>query len=263
MKNNIFTVCIDGSIGVGKSTMIDILKNKFKDWVFIPEPVEEWINSGILDAFYKDMNRYSYTFQSKVFIDRTKVLMECINPENNQIIRVVERSPYADRYCFAQNCYDSGLMNKMEWNIYTEWFDWLSYTISLRTYIDMFVFLKCDPSTSFERIKSRGRKEEDKISIDYLKKLSKFHLNHQKLVTVTAVHPPARFGELVLKKSNVIKNSSSETKRIPLFNNRLITLRKSVLQDNSFNPIRSCGNHIYRSTCELLNTINIIFSCFR
>ena len=37
-----------------------------------------------------------------------------------------------------------------------------------------------------------------------LKKLSKFHLNHQKLVTVTAVHPPARFGELVLKKSNVI-----------------------------------------------------------
>ena len=37
-----------------------------------------------------------------------------------------------------------------------------------------------------------------------LKKLSKFHLNHQKLVTVTAVHPPARFGELVLKKNNVI-----------------------------------------------------------
>ena len=37
-----------------------------------------------------------------------------------------------------------------------------------------------------------------------LKKLSKFHLNHRKLVTVTAVHPPARFGELVLRKSNVI-----------------------------------------------------------
>jgi|SaaInlV_165m_DNA_1040744.scaffolds.fasta_scaffold16290_2 deoxyadenosine/deoxycytidine kinase len=190
MKNNIFTVCIDGSIGVGKSTMIDILKNKFKDWVFIPEPVEEWINSGILDAFYKDMNRYSYTFQSKVFIDRTKVLMECINPENNQIIRVVERSPYADRYCFAQNCYDSGLMNKMEWNIYTEWFDWLSYTISLRTYIDMFVFLKCDPSTSFERIKSRGRKEEDKISIDYLKKLSKCYNDLYEYIDIPACEAP-------------------------------------------------------------------------
>ena len=37
-----------------------------------------------------------------------------------------------------------------------------------------------------------------------LKKLLKFHLSHQKLVTVTAVHPPARFGEFVLRKSNVI-----------------------------------------------------------
>jgi len=172
MKNNIFTVCVDGSIGVGKSTMIDILKTKFPKWVFISEPVDKWIETGILDAFYKDMSRYSYTFQNKVFLDRTRVLMECTNPENNFTIRVVERSPYADRYCFAQNCYDSGLMNKMEWNIYTEWFDWLSYTISLRTYIDMFVFLKCDYNTSFERINSRGRKEEDEISIDYLKKLS-------------------------------------------------------------------------------------------
>lgn len=38
-----------------------------------------------------------------------------------------------------------------------------------------------------------------------LKKLLKFHLSHKKLATVTAVHPPARFGELVLKK-NKVKN---------------------------------------------------------
>ena len=37
-----------------------------------------------------------------------------------------------------------------------------------------------------------------------LKKLLKFHVSHKKLVTVTAVHPPARFGELLLKKTNVI-----------------------------------------------------------
>ena len=37
-----------------------------------------------------------------------------------------------------------------------------------------------------------------------LKKLLKFHRSHKKLVTVTAVHPPARFGELLLKRTNVI-----------------------------------------------------------
>ncbi|MDC3167035.1 sugar phosphate nucleotidyltransferase [Candidatus Pelagibacter sp.] len=37
-----------------------------------------------------------------------------------------------------------------------------------------------------------------------IKKLLKFHRSHKKLVTVTAVHPPARFGELLLKRTNVI-----------------------------------------------------------
>ena len=33
----------------------------------------------------------------------------------------------------------------------------------------------------------------------------KFHLKHKKIATLTAVHPPARFGELKIKKSKVIK----------------------------------------------------------
>ena len=36
-----------------------------------------------------------------------------------------------------------------------------------------------------------------------LKKLLNFHLKHKKLVTVTAVHPPARFGELVIDRHKV------------------------------------------------------------
>ena len=40
----------------------------------------------------------------------------------------------------------------------------------------------------------------DGISSVNLKKLLKFHLKKKKLVTVTAVRPPARFGEIQLKK---------------------------------------------------------------
>jgi|TARA_B100001964_G_scaffold226361_1_gene275196 glucose-1-phosphate cytidylyltransferase len=36
-----------------------------------------------------------------------------------------------------------------------------------------------------------------------LNKLVKFHLNHNKMATITAVHPPARFGELVLDGNSV------------------------------------------------------------
>ena len=34
--------------------------------------------------------------------------------------------------------------------------------------------------------------------------LLKFHKNHGKMVTITGVHPPARFGELVEKDNNVL-----------------------------------------------------------
>ncbi|MEP6987129.1 MAG: glucose-1-phosphate cytidylyltransferase, partial [Chloroflexota bacterium] len=36
-----------------------------------------------------------------------------------------------------------------------------------------------------------------------LQKLHHFHLSHKKMATVSAVRPPSRFGELVLKGSQV------------------------------------------------------------
>lgn len=37
-----------------------------------------------------------------------------------------------------------------------------------------------------------------------IKSLEEFHKSHKKMVTITAVHPPARFGSLTLKNSEVI-----------------------------------------------------------
>jgi glucose-1-phosphate cytidylyltransferase len=62
-----------------------------------------------------------------------------------------------------------------------------------------------------KRIKRFLKKDEnfmftygDGISNINLKKLEIFHNKHKKLVTVTAVHPPARFGEIILKKNKVV-----------------------------------------------------------
>ena len=45
----------------------------------------------------------------------------------------------------------------------------------------------------------------DGVSNINLSKLEKFHLKNEKIVTVTAVRPPARFGELTMKGSIVTK----------------------------------------------------------
>ena len=44
----------------------------------------------------------------------------------------------------------------------------------------------------------------DGISNVNLKKLLNFHIKRKKIITVTAVRPPARFGEIVLKKDSVL-----------------------------------------------------------
>ncbi|WP_440677286.1 sugar phosphate nucleotidyltransferase [Candidatus Pelagibacter sp. HIMB1587] len=45
----------------------------------------------------------------------------------------------------------------------------------------------------------------DGLSNINLRKLLKFHKNNKKKITLTAVHPPARFGELSIKKNTVSK----------------------------------------------------------
>jgi len=45
----------------------------------------------------------------------------------------------------------------------------------------------------------------DGVSDVDLKKLLSFHLKHKKIATLTAVHPPARFGELKIRNSKIIE----------------------------------------------------------
>ena len=44
----------------------------------------------------------------------------------------------------------------------------------------------------------------DGISSVNLKNLYNFHKKNKKIITVTAVRPPARFGEIILKNKKVI-----------------------------------------------------------
>ena len=118
---------IEGNIGAGKSTFLAKV-GRFLDVQQVFEPCSAWQDVGgagnILQAFYDDGKRWAYTFQSYAFI--TRVLAQ----EKNKLlhpdaIQLLERSVYSDRYCFAKNAYESGLMNSLEWALYCEWFEWL------------------------------------------------------------------------------------------------------------------------------------------
>tara|TARA_B110000211_G_C13756231_1_gene411076 strand:- start:233 stop:655 length:423 start_codon:yes stop_codon:yes gene_type:complete len=70
----------------------------------------------------------------------------------------------------------------------------------------------------------------DGVSNVNLKKLLNFHNSNNKLITVTAVRPPARFGEIVLKKNKVI--SFKEKPQVPYgwINGGFFVAKKKFLQ---------------------------------
>lgn len=171
-------IYIEGNIGCGKSTLLRLLVSYFKNdtrFGFVQEPVSQWTsfkdNDGenILDKFYKDQKKWSFPFQMNAFISRINAI-----ERNNNEIKIIERSVYTDRYCFAKNCVESCVMNKIEHDIYCYWHDWLTNKFNVKP--DGFIYLKAKPSICGDRIRNRARNEEGEIPIEYLENL---HIKHE------------------------------------------------------------------------------------
>lgn len=169
-------IMVEGNIGAGKSTFLKIIEKSLNvDVIF--EPTNKWQHpddeQNLLHLFYKDTRRWAYTFQSYAFISRVQTILNHQKQTKTNKIQVLERSVYCDRYCFAKNCFDAGLMSPIEWQVYREWFSWLAekYTPIPRG----FIYLRTDPKTCYNRILKRNRHEEDVISKSYLQALHERH----------------------------------------------------------------------------------------
>ena len=115
---------IEANIGAGKTTFINKLKKYYSnniDIVCIEEPVDEWLqfkdskNNNILNMFYEDQNRWSYTFQMNAFMTRIESIKK---KYKDQKINFIERSIYTDKNCFALICKENGSINEIEWKLY-------------------------------------------------------------------------------------------------------------------------------------------------
>jgi deoxycitidine kinase len=163
---------VEGNIGSGKSTFLKKLSTEFK---VVQEPVDEWSKirndngKNILEEFYEDPQRNAYLFQSIAFRSRIRNITDLDEDA------IVERSIYTDRMVFAEVCKEEGNINEIEWNDYTEWFDFIVKHIGFKP--KGYIYLRTHPERSHERINKRNRSGESNISLEYLKKLHRKHDN--------------------------------------------------------------------------------------
>jgi deoxyadenosine/deoxycytidine kinase len=183
-RPNPILISIEGDIGAGKTTLIDKLKSAHPDWHFIDEPVGTWAQlqtaqgKNLLELFYDDKTRYSYTFQNCALLSRALNIKNTIddwqlrcklNPEEEmKNIFITERCIDTDYNVFAKMLYDDGHMNLMEWDLYKMWYSFVkgqSYPLS------GIVYVNTPPDICHARIHIRGRKGEDGIPLAYLQNL--------------------------------------------------------------------------------------------
>lgn len=172
-------IYVEGNIGTGKTTLLEILKTYFpnKNNTVIYEPVDQWKlvkdenGVNLLDKFYSNIQKWSFAFQMNSFISRIHRVMEQRKDDNT--VNFVERSIFTDKYCFAENCYESGMMDKIEYDIYCRWHEWLQTAFDVAP--NAYIYLKTDPKISSERITKRSRDEEGGIPIEYLTTLHEKH----------------------------------------------------------------------------------------
>ena len=176
------SIAIEGNIGVGKSTFLSLMrqvKGLDGNIVTMPEPVSKWQNVGgnsdynLLQRFYEQPHRFSYTFQSYAFITRFLQHNEGVMNNPNKV-RILERSVFTDRKVFVSSLKDNEYLDDMEVTLYNEWFNPVLATLP-NLVPDVIVYLRASPEACMARLRKRSREEESNIELSYLELLHRKH----------------------------------------------------------------------------------------
>lgn len=165
---------LEGNIAAGKSTQFERLKQhlaKDTSVVFVPEPVAEWQQCGLLERMYnKDIDLA--VFQLAVLMSLTVPLVAAINKPDVKLV-VTERSPASNALTFAEIN-----LNEKDMQVYSYA---LKKSLEQINNADHFMaYLQIPVEGSVQRMKKRARKEEDgKVDQSYLELL---HDKHESLL---------------------------------------------------------------------------------
>lgn len=122
------TICVEGNIGCGKTTILNFFKQHYENQndglnkpKIVMEPVEKWKNlegENLLQYFYDNAKEHSLAFQT--YAQLTMIKQHTSKP------RLMERSIYSARYCFTENLYNLDMLTHIEYTILDKWFKHLT-----------------------------------------------------------------------------------------------------------------------------------------
>lgn len=145
-------ISIEGSIGSGKTTVINKIHNTIGIPIFL-EPVDKW--SKWLELYYKDPSRWGTVFNIKVLLSYNEW-------KNNKKTVIYERSPLACNRVFTKLQHKNKLITDMEYELFQDVYKQIAWEP------DYIIYIRTKPETAYERMKKRNRECESEVPLEYL-----------------------------------------------------------------------------------------------
>ncbi|MCK9254383.1 MAG: deoxynucleoside kinase [Bacteroidales bacterium] len=155
-------IAVAGNIGAGKTTLTKLLAKNY-GWTPHFEDVDD---NPYLNDFYEDMQRWSFNLQVYFLNSRFNQILE-IRKAGKTIIQ--DRTIYEDAYIFAPNLHSMGLMTTRDFDNYFSLFTLMATLVEAP---DLLIYLRASVPKLVQNIQQRGRKYENTIRLDYLKRLN-------------------------------------------------------------------------------------------
>lgn len=155
-------IVVAGNIGVGKSTLVNLLCHRL-GWDPFYEPVTE---NPYLSDFYRDMNTWGFHSQVFFLAHRLQIQYSILRHPGSVI---QDRSIYEDAEIFAQNLFCQGHLSQRDYDTYQSLYKAMTDFLPPP---DLVIYLQASVQTLLQRIAQRSRDYERSISAEYLTQLN-------------------------------------------------------------------------------------------
>ena len=155
-------IAIEGPIGVGKTSLANLLEEKLNAKLVM----EKFDENPFLSEFYNDPERYA--FQTQLFFLLSRYRQQNDLRQTNVFNKLV----ITDYMFIKDRLFASLNLDEKEMSLYDSVAKILEKNIIQP---DIVIYLQADTSTLIKRISKRGRDFENKISSDYIEALNEVY----------------------------------------------------------------------------------------
>lgn len=169
------SIIIDGPVGVGKTSLMDILERELHYKPFI-EPV---LDNPLLDKFYHNRKRYSFPLQIFFLNKRFAMLKEAAQIDGS----IMDRSIYGD-VIFAKMLCEGDDMEKEEYALYKEL---LANMLEHVQPPKLMIYLETSVDAVIQKIKKRGRDYEQIVEREYWENLNREYQEYFEFYNISPI----------------------------------------------------------------------------